>query len=111
MQIAEPFLLRPDGTRRGDTGPAEARPWVIEPWLAAPADIVVYEFGARLDAGSQVAANAQIQQARQLYNALVGCIRIVHTEMNAWVLDRAGPAARSSCSSSWRRSGCSWEQR
>lgn len=94
MQIAEPFLLRPDGARSGETGPAEARPWVIEPWLAAPADIVVYEFGARLDADSQVAANAQIQQARQLYNALVGCIRIVHTEMNAWVLDRAGPAAQ-----------------
>jgi RNase P/RNase MRP subunit POP5 len=41
VQIAKPFLLTPDGTRRGDTGPAEARPWVIEPWLAAPADIVV----------------------------------------------------------------------
>jgi hypothetical protein len=67
---------------------------VIEPWLVAPADIVVYEFGARLDAGSQVAAHAQILQARQLYNNLIGCIRIVHTEMNAWVLDRAGLAAQ-----------------
>lgn len=94
MQIAEPFLLRPDGARRGDTGPAEPRPWVIEPRLVAPADIVVYEFGARLEAGSEVAANAQIQQARQLYNALIGCIRVVHAEMNAWVLDRAGPVAQ-----------------
>lgn len=94
MQIAEPFLLGPDGGRRGDAGQAEARPWVIEPSLVAPADIVVYEFGARLDAGSQVAADAQFQRARQLYNALIGCIRIVHTEMNAWVLDRAGPAAQ-----------------
>ena len=87
MQVAEPSLSRPDSA-------AAARPWVIEPWLAAPADIVVYEFGARVDAISQVAADAQIQQARKLYNDLIGCIRVVHTAMNAWVLDRAGPDAQ-----------------
>jgi hypothetical protein len=94
LQIAEPFLLRPDAVRRGGTETVESRPWVIEPWPVAPPDIVVYEFGARLDAGSQVAADVQIQRARQLYNDLIGCIRIVHTEMNAWVLDRAGSQAR-----------------
>ncbi|WP_428423485.1 hypothetical protein [Methylibium sp.] len=36
----------------------------------------------------------QTQQARQLYSALIGCIRIVHKEMNAWVLERAGPQAQ-----------------
>lgn len=73
---------------------AESRPLVIEPWTAAPPQIVVYEFGARLDAASEVAAGVQIEQARQLYNALVGCIRVVHMEMNAWVLDRAGTRAQ-----------------
>jgi hypothetical protein len=45
---------------------------VIEPWISPPPDVVVYEFGARLDNASQAAAAAQILQARQLYNALIG---------------------------------------
>lgn len=94
MQIADPLLLRPGASHPGDTGQTEPRPWVIEPWISPPPDVVVYEFGARLEDASQAAAAVQIQQARQLYNALINCIRIVHTEMNAWVLERAGPQAQ-----------------
>lgn len=91
MQIAEPFMRGPDGAGLRGNGPAKPRPWVIEPWPMAVANIVVYEFGARLDAASQAAADVQVQQARQLHNASIGCIRTVHTEMNARVPDRAGP--------------------
>jgi hypothetical protein len=57
-------------------------------------EVVVYEFGARLDARSTAAAADQILKARHLYNALIGCIRIVHTQMNQWVLERAGARAQ-----------------
>jgi hypothetical protein len=90
MQIADAFLPQawPDPAQA--KAPA-ARPWVIQPWLAGTADVVVYEHGARLDAGCRAAAGEQIAKARRLYNALIGCIQTVHGEMNAWVLDRAGP--------------------
>ena len=102
MQIAEPFLLGPDGARHGAIGSSELRPWVIEPWLAAPADIVVYEFGARLDSGSQVAADAQILHARGFRRArpLAGGLdawiasgRIVEHATATVVLDRHKRAA------------------
>lgn len=94
MQIADGFLLKPPHVERGANPASVARPLVIEPWISPPPDVVVYEFGARLDSTSRAAAAVQIQQARQLYNALIGCIRIVHAEMNAWVLERAGPRAQ-----------------
>lgn len=73
---------------------AAARPWVIQARIAGPADIVVYEYGARLDANCRAAATEQIDKARRLYNKLIGSIRTVHGEMNAWVLERAGPRAQ-----------------
>lgn len=73
---------------------AAARPWVIQPWITGPADLVVYEYGARLNADCRAAATEQIDKARRLYNALIGCIRTVHSEMNAWVLERAGSRAQ-----------------
>jgi hypothetical protein len=93
MQIADGFLLQPTSAKRGEGIAPVARTLVIEPWISPPPDVVVYGFGARLDNASQAAAAAQRLQARQLHNALISCIRIVHTEMNAWVLERAGPQA------------------
>lgn len=94
MQVADGFLLRPHGLRRADASASVARPLVIEPWISPPPDVVVYEFGARLDSTSQAAAAEQIRQARQLHDALIGCIRTVRSEMNSWVLERAGPHAQ-----------------
>lgn len=95
MQIADafPFSLRPGETFPGPAAP-EARRLIIEPWIAAPPDVLVYEYGARLDVKCRAAAMEQILKARRLFNALVGCIRTVHAEMNAWVLERAGPQAQ-----------------
>jgi hypothetical protein len=94
MQIADGLLLKPPHVERGENLASVARPLVIEPWISPPPDVVVYEFGARLDNTSRAAAAVQIQQARQLYYAQICCIRIVHAEMNAWVLERAGPRAQ-----------------
>jgi hypothetical protein len=91
MQIADEFLRKaePVGTTE-----VAAHPLLIEPWMSAPPEIVVYEFGARLDVGCQAAASEQIHKARRLYNDVIGCIRGVHDQMNAWVLERAGPRAQ-----------------
>lgn len=94
MQVGDGFPLKAHPAGTGSPAAAAARPVVIEPWISAVPEVVVYEFGARLDAGSAAAAAGQILKARHLYNALIGCIRIVHTEMNAWVLERAGPRAQ-----------------
>lgn len=67
-----------DGVQRGSAGVAErgdVRPWVIKPWVSAPPDIVVYEYGARLDAVPQAAASDQIATSRGPYNDLVAFIR------------------------------------
>lgn len=83
------------GSETGATPSSVARPLLIEPWISAPADIVVYEFGARLDENCAAAAAAeQIAKARRLYNTVIGCIRAVHEEMNVWVLERAGLRAK-----------------
>ncbi len=79
MQTANGFLPSSNATI------AAARPLVIEPWISPAPDVVVYEFGARLDARSQAAATEQILKARRLYNAVIGCIRTVHGELNVWV--------------------------
>lgn len=94
MQLADGVLLKPAAALPGDSGRLAPRPLVIEPWITARPQVVVYEFGARLEPASQMAAGVQIEQARTLYNALIGCIRTVHAEMNAWVLDRAGARAQ-----------------
>ena len=94
MQVSDRV---PFGANRAETGAAvssAAHPLVIEPWISTPPDVLVYEFGARLDEHSKAAAFEQVQKARLLYNALVGCIRTVHGEMQAWVLERSGPRAK-----------------
>ncbi|CAN7766909.1 hypothetical protein LJR290_007339 [Variovorax sp. LjRoot290] len=72
MKIAEAFLLEAKGAEVGATPASTARPLLIEPWISAPADIVVYEFGARLDQHCEAAASEQILKARRLYDAVVG---------------------------------------
>lgn len=90
MQPSEGFVLDPSPSPNRKS----AQDWVIEPWIAAPAQIVVYEYGARLDVRSQALAREQIAKARALYNTLVAFIRTVHAEMNAWVLAQAGAEAQ-----------------
>jgi hypothetical protein len=94
MKIADGFLLEAKGTEIGATPAPAPHPLLIQPWISSPADIVVYEFGARLDENCEAAAAEQILKARCLYNAVIRCIRAVHGEMNAWVLERAGPRAK-----------------
>lgn len=90
MQPAEGFLQ--DGSAPG--GGPRGRDWVIEPWIPAQAEIVVYEYGARLDERSQLLAREQIEKARRLHNELVMFIRGVHADMNTWVLAQAGSEAQ-----------------
>jgi len=90
MQPAEGFLE----DASDQAGRKRARDWVIEPWIPAPPEFVVYEYGARLDECSQALAREQIAKARALYNDLVVFIRTVHAEMNAWVLAQAGSEAQ-----------------
>lgn len=96
MQLADEFFRKPNPTGSADVTADAAHSLVIEPWVSAPPGIVVYEFGARLDAGCRSAASEQIHKAQRLYNAVIGCIRDVHIQMNAWVLERAGPHAQAS---------------
>jgi hypothetical protein len=94
MQLADAFLLKAGTAGIGASAAAATRPLVIEPWIPTVPDVVVYEYGARLDANGAAAAADQILKARHLYNTLIGCIRIVHTQMNHWVLERAGAHAQ-----------------
>lgn len=71
MKIADGFLLEAKGTEIGATPAPAPHPLLIKPWISAPADIVVYEFGARLDVICEAAASEQIFKVRGLYNARV----------------------------------------
>ena len=104
MQIADGCLLEPGAAGADVSAAAAIRPLVmntvIEPWIPTVPDVVVYEYGARLDAQGAAAAD-QILKARHLYNGhgtsttrLIGSIRVVHTQMNQWVLERAGAHAQ-----------------
>lgn len=66
----------------------------IKPILPPSGDVLIYEFGVRLDKDCQQAAGDQIFKARRLYNALVASIRDTVTQMRAFVIDRAGPEAQ-----------------
>lgn len=90
MPLADEFLRKPASTDPAGVTADARYPLVIEPRVCAPPDIVVYEFGARLDASCRAAASEQIDKAQRLYNTVIGCIRDVHNQMNAWVLERAG---------------------
>jgi hypothetical protein len=94
MQIADGFLLMPGAAGADVSATATTLLLVIEPWIATVPDVVVYEYGAWLDANGAAEAADQILKARHLYNALIGCIRIVHTRMNQWVLEQADARAQ-----------------
>lgn len=53
----------------------------------------MYEYGARLEPASEDLAARQIDLAQALRRTLVRCVQGIHAEMNAWVLEQAGPAA------------------
>lgn len=57
-------------------------------------DVVIYEFGCRIDRNSQLAAGDQMLKARRLYNNLVAVIKSVLLSMNAFLLDAAGDDAQ-----------------
>lgn len=87
MKIAADSLHPPPhGAVQATPVAAAARPWVIQPWTTLPAEVVVYEYRARLDIGCCAAATEQIDKSRRLYNLLIGCMQTVHGDMNAWVL-------------------------
>ncbi len=68
MQVVDNFLNETrSGANQGKA--AAARPWVIQARIAGPADLVVYEYGARLDANCRAAATEQIDKARPLQHA------------------------------------------
>ena len=56
-------------------------------------EILVYEYGVRLDKESQKLAGDQITLARRLYNDLVAAIRDIVNGLQAYVLSQAGSAA------------------
>jgi len=66
----------------------------IEPAKLPSGDVLIYEYGVRLDRDCLQAVNEQIVKARALYNELVASVRAIIGEMNAFVLDKAGPEAQ-----------------
>jgi hypothetical protein len=66
----------------------------VMPAKAPQMDVLIYEFGVRLDAASREAVAAQIAQARHLYNEIVACMRATVEALHAFVLDRAGAPAQ-----------------
>lgn len=66
----------------------------IEPATVPAGDVLVYEYGCRLDKVSAQHADEQIRQARDLYNAMIELMQRVHAEMSAWTLERAGTRAQ-----------------
>lgn len=55
---------------------------------------VVIEYGARLDSNSEKWVDQEILRARALYNDLVAEMRAIYEEMQAFVLEKAGPDAQ-----------------
>lgn len=65
----------------------------IKPSILPQGNVLIYEYGARLDKDCIQAASDQIFKARRLYNDLVAAIRDNVNRMNAFVLEKAGPDA------------------
>jgi len=57
-------------------------------------DVLIYEFGARLDKECAAEVDKQIKQARGLYNNIVALMRDTMDEMRADLVENAGPVAR-----------------
>ena len=77
-------------------GPASGRSRraaTLTPAALPGGEVMVYEFGARLDPACEAGVAGQIALARRLYNDLVAQIQQVVAEVRRFVLDRAGPEA------------------
>ncbi len=72
---------------------AGSLPMIITPSLPPAGDVLIYEYGARVDADCIPAIGEQIYKARRLYNDLVARIRDIVNEMRDFVLQHAGPDA------------------
>ena len=66
----------------------------IKPSLLPQGNVLIFEYGARLDKDCIQAAGDQIIKSRRLYNDLVAAIRDIVTEPKAFVLEKSGPDAR-----------------
>lgn len=65
----------------------------LSPSQAPLGDTLIYEYGIRLDKHCLEAVGDQIIKARQLYNNLVASIRAIVSDMQSFVLDKAGADA------------------
>jgi len=65
----------------------------ITPAPLPQGDVRIYEFGARLDHDCVRTVDEQIFKAHQLYNQLVACMQTTVRDMQAYLLDHAGPDA------------------
>lgn len=65
----------------------------IKPSLLPQGNVLIYEYGVRLDKACVPAVNDQIFKARRLYNDLVAAIRSTVNDMRAFVLEKSGPEA------------------
>ncbi len=59
-----------------------------------PGDVLVYEYGARLDKECLETAWNQISRARRLYNELVACVRSIFEGMQTFVMENGGAEAK-----------------
>jgi hypothetical protein len=66
----------------------------LAPLMAPSGEVVVYEYGCRLDPECIQAVAHQISMARRLYNDIIAIERTAVDEAQAYVLDRAGPTAQ-----------------
>ncbi len=57
-------------------------------------DVMVYEYGARVDKDCLPVVLDQVHKSRRLYNDLVACIRSVVDELRVFVIEKAGPEAQ-----------------
>ncbi|THD10077.1 hypothetical protein [Metallibacterium scheffleri] len=65
----------------------------LSPALPPTGDVLIYEYGARVDGDCLPAVGDQIAKARRLYNDLVAVIRGIVDEMRGFVLKHAGSEA------------------
>lgn len=82
----------------------------IKPSMLPQGNVLIYEYGSRLDKDCIQAVGDQIVKSRRLYNDLVATIRGIVTEMKAFVLIcrttacPAGPRSRRCCQAGRTRS-------
>lgn len=67
---------------------------MIEPAKSNASNILIYEYGVRLDKECVKAVADQIHKARVLYNDIIAVMRAIISEQQAFVLDKAGDEAK-----------------